>query len=116
YGDGNGISSLVGQMNVPREPYNAHDSRFNRLNEAGLMKKSTMNSACPFCNASLPPLSAPPAGDKLPCPRCGEMVPASRWHVDTSIAAGEPKYRPSPSPMLREGLPGNRKTAFIILG
>jgi hypothetical protein len=107
-------------MNVPWEPYNAHDSRFNRLDEAGLMKKSTMNSACPFCNTSLPPLSAPPAGEKLPCPRCGELVPASRWQVDTSIAAGEPKYNPAPSPAMsaaiRGGLPGNRKTAFIILG
>ncbi len=77
-----------------------------------------MNPAlCPFCNAALPPLAAAPTGDKFPCPRCGESVPAARWHVDTSIARGEPKWSPRPSSdEPRPPVPGKRKTALVILG
>ena len=72
-----------------------------------------MTTICPFCNGILPPLSAPPAAEKLPCPRCGELVVASRWQVDTSIVPGP---SPAMSAAIRGGLPGNRKTAFIIVG
>ena len=72
-----------------------------------------INILCPYCNAVLPPLSAPPAAAKLPCPRCGELVTASRWQVDTSIVPGP---SPAMSAAIRGGLPGIRKTALIIIG
>jgi hypothetical protein len=69
-------------------------------------------SVCPYCNAALPPLAAPPAAEKLPCPRCGEPVLASRWPVQTSLDVGEPPIHPStPS-----AVPGTRKTLLVILG
>jgi hypothetical protein len=76
-----------------------------------------LNSSCPYCNATLPPLATTPTTEKLPCPRCGEMVPAARWRVDaaTGIRPGEP---PLPTSLPRgEGTKAdNRKTAFIIVG
>lgn len=69
---------------------------------------------CPFCNAVLPPLSGLPAADKLPCPRCGELVPAARWRVETAIAAGVPKL--APPPPAEKNVPGTRKTALIVIG
>ncbi len=74
----------------------------------------TTMSACPFCNAVLPALTAPPAADKLPCPRCGELVPAVRWQVDTAIAAGAPKIEPPAA--IAEYVPGPRKTLLIVVG
>jgi hypothetical protein len=73
----------------------------------------TTTSCCPFCNAVLPKLTAPAAAEKIPCPRCGELIPAVRWEVTTSIAAGDPK---KPLPPGREPGPGIRKTAMVILG
>lgn len=70
-----------------------------------------MNDAnCPYCNAILPVLPAPPTSEKLACPRCGEMLASSRWHVDSAIAVGPPK---SPPPPTRP--PGIRKTLLIVL-
>ena len=83
-----------------------------------------MNSGvhvCPFCNGLLPGLSAQPSAEKLPCPRCGELIPASRWQVDTAIASGEPKL-PTPTAgadrpdVTQQIVPGIRKTALIVLG
>jgi hypothetical protein len=76
---------------------------------------------CPFCNGLLPALSTSPSAGKLPCPRCGELIAASRWQVDTAIASGEPKLtthtgaadRPDTT---RQNVPGIRKTALIVLG
>jgi hypothetical protein len=84
----------------------------------------SMNSGvpvCPFCNGLLPWLSAQPSAEKLPCPRCGELIPASRWRVDTAIASGEPKL-PTPTggadrpDATQQIVPGVRKTALIVLG
>ena len=71
-----------------------------------------MNDAnCPYCNAILPVLPAPPTSEKLACPRCGEMLASSRWHVDSAIAVGPPKSLP-PQPTRP---PGIRKTLLIVL-
>jgi hypothetical protein len=74
-------------------------------------------SLCPYCNALLPPLSHAPTAEKLPCPRCGEAVPAARWQVDEAahaLQAGLPTIQPrgdeQPAP------PGIRKTAFVVIG
>ncbi|MBI2804755.1 MAG: hypothetical protein HYX68_07195 [Planctomycetes bacterium] len=72
---------------------------------------------CPFCNAILPALAASPREDRVPCPRCGEAVPAGRWRVDP--AAGQVRAGPPPAPnpgSETAGVPGTRKTAFIVLG
>jgi len=74
-------------------------------------------SPCPFCNAPLPPLAATPAADKLPCPRCGELVPAARWVVDAalqSVREGSP--RPYAQTAKAEAAPRNRKTMLVLLG
>src|SRR6266851_3224135 len=76
---------------------------------------------CPFCNGLLPALSTSPSAGKLPCPRCGELIPASRWQVDTVIASGEPKLTTHTggadrSDATRQIVPGIRKTALIVLG
>jgi hypothetical protein len=68
--------------------------------------------SCPYCNAALPALTAPPTGEKLPCPRCGEPVPAARWRVQTAVVAGEPPVRAQAV----SAAPALRKTAFIVLG
>ncbi|MSQ97052.1 MAG: hypothetical protein EXR98_21200 [Gemmataceae bacterium] len=74
-------------------------------------KVDTTIHLCPFCNAALPPLGAPSSAEKLPCPRCGEPVPAARWHVEpTAIREGPP---PLASP---HATPGNRPTALVVLG
>ncbi len=67
---------------------------------------------CPFCNAVLPPLSAPPTLPRIPCPRCGEMVPATRWSVDLAAAslAGLPPKPVGPQ------VPGTRRTMLVLLG
>jgi hypothetical protein len=63
----------------------------------------------------------------MPCPRCGEAVPAARWPVDGAIQAGLPSVK---SAGIREGAPpgdkataakpdhasANRRTALVILG
>jgi hypothetical protein len=71
-------------------------------------------ASCPFCNAPLPPLAGAPSTEKLPCPRCGELVPAGCWRVDaaaTGIRAGQ-----AGKPDLRqEGKADNRKTALIMI-
>ncbi len=75
-------------------------------------------NSCPFCNAPLPPLAAAPTADKLPCPRCGELVPAARWRVDPAahgVREGEP------IPQVKADNRGefsssNRKTAFVVVG
>jgi hypothetical protein len=74
-------------------------------------------SLCPFCNAPLPPLAAPPAAEKLPCPRCGELVPAARWNID-AVAHSFREGAPLSPPMNSRArfAPANRKTAFIMLG
>lgn len=72
------------------------------------------DAGCPFCNAILPKLSAAPAAEKLPCPRCGELVPASRWQVNTSIPATTQSSATSAA--IAGERPGNRKTAMIVLG
>ena len=77
------------------------------------MIHSTEATLCPYCNAVLPLLSAPANADKLPCPRCGEPVPASRWQVDTAIASGPPKAAPAIAKVDRAA---NRRTIAIILG
>src|SRR5438105_11344212 len=46
--------------------------------------------ACPYCNAELPPLAAPPAGPRTPCPRCGEPVPSERFAVQVGVFGGPP--------------------------
>ncbi|MBI3823167.1 MAG: hypothetical protein HY289_10880 [Planctomycetes bacterium] len=68
-------------------------------------------AACPYCNAILPSLTAAPAAEKLPCPRCGELVPASRWQVDASVTPPSPAM----SAAIGAGRPGKRKTAVIIV-
>jgi hypothetical protein len=70
---------------------------------------NNMTTLCPYCNAVLPALSAPPTSNKLPCPRCGEPVPASRWRVDTAILS-------APPPRIEYNGAGKRQTAFIVLG
>ena len=71
-------------------------------------------SNCPFCNAPLPALAAPPAGANQPCPRCGEPVAAARWPIDpalaTAIQVGEAPVRPR-----TDFRPANRKTGLIVL-
>ena len=74
----------------------------------------TPDAQCPFCNGILPALPTRPTGAKLPCPRCGEPVPAARWPVGTAIASGEPPLAVQPPRMAP--VPGVRKTAFAILG
>ena len=78
------------------------------------MTQSTSAALCPFCNAVLPSLSAPATADRMPCPRCGEPVPASRWQVDTAIASGLPSLAAT-SPNHPTG-PDNRQTALFIVG
>ena len=68
-------------------------------------------AACPFCNAELPPLPAPPVGPRTPCPRCGEAVPSERFPLQTAIVAGPPP----PLAALPSNVPGNKKTARIVL-
>jgi hypothetical protein len=68
-----------------------------------------MTTLCPYCNGVLPVLAEPPTGEKLPCPRCGEPIPTSRWQVDPSLSA------PPPASAMPERQPGVRKTALIIL-
>jgi hypothetical protein len=68
---------------------------------------------CPFCNGVLPALSKPATADKLPCPRCGELVPAARWLVDASIASGPP---PAKAAVVQPEVPGTRKTMLIVVG
>ena len=68
---------------------------------------------CPFCNAVLPSLSSRPAAERLPCPRCGELVPAGRWKVDPSAQADLGGSRAAATAPVTLG---NRKTAFIVLG
>ena len=74
---------------------------------------------CPFCNAPLPPLAAPPTADKLPCPRCGEAVAAARWTVDP-LAHNVRENPASPAPYATkakaEAAPRNRKTALVLIG
>ena len=72
-------------------------------------------TSCPFCNALLPALTAPAAGEKLPCPRCGELVPAARWPVTTAIASGEPNVKPPAAELPLAQVPGKRKTALILV-
>lgn len=68
------------------------------------------DSTCPYCNATLPPLAAPPAGERVPCPRCGEPVPGERFPVER----GE---RPWPESVDDEAPPpGKQKTLTILLG
>ncbi len=64
-------------------------------------------SACPFCNAALPPLHAGPASRFTPCPRCGEPVPTDRFPRTT-----EPVTPPAIS---RAAAPGKGKTARTVL-
>jgi hypothetical protein len=72
----------------------------------------------------LPVLAAAPQQDHLPCPRCGEPVPASHWRHESAgaIRAGVPKgmpgaftATPGPQPSVPRDTKGIRKTAFIIL-
>jgi hypothetical protein len=76
---------------------------------------SMNDSHCPFCNAVLPALAAPPAGAKYPCPRCGEPVSAARWPIDPALAgairAGEPLAHALLG--IRAGI---RKTMLIVVG
>ena len=85
---------------------NSQDVPRDRL----MKERMTSESAnCPFCNARLPALAAVPIVDKLPCPRCGELIPAARWQFDPASAAPPTSEKPA-------ALPGNRKTMLIILG
>jgi hypothetical protein len=73
---------------------------------------STMSqSICPYCNAALPALAAPPTAEKLPCPRCGEPVPAARWQVDASVRTGAPPALATPPSQV----PGKGKTVVVLV-
>lgn len=72
-------------------------------------------SHCPFCNGVLPALAAPPAHDRLPCPRCGEPIPAARWPIDPALATAIQTAAP-PLPSPPDPRPANRKTGLIVLG
>ncbi|MBI1831575.1 MAG: hypothetical protein HYR84_09020 [Planctomycetes bacterium] len=67
---------------------------------------------CPYCNAVLPPLTATATAAKLPCPRCGELVPADRWTLDRAVAHGAP---PQEKPVEPTPTPGIRQTAWVVV-
>jgi len=72
---------------------------------------------CPYCNAVLPPMAATPTAEKLPCPRCGEAVPAARWQVEASANAIQPGLPAvtARNSEPREPVPGVKNTAIVVL-
>lgn len=71
--------------------------------------------SCPFCNAPLPALLAPPAGEKQACPRCGEPVAAARWPIDAGAGA-KTALETAPAASAPNVRTSNRKTGLIVLG
>src|SRR5437660_1440552 len=67
-------------------------------------------ATCPFCNAELPPLPAASANERVPCPRCGEPVPASRFPVGPAATSHAPSADPT------EMQQRKRATLFLLLG
>jgi len=68
-------------------------------------------STCTACNAILPTISAPAAAEKLPCPRCGELVPAARWPLAVAQGIAPPPAKPAES----DPPPGIHQTAWIVV-
>jgi hypothetical protein len=85
----------------------------NTTVQANNISMDSANSLCPFCNAVLPALGSAPSAERLPCPRCGEPVPAARWRVETGVREGPPPAAPAPP---AGPVPGIHNTMRVVVG
>ena len=71
-----------------------------------------MTLTCPFCNAVIPPMPGLVLGQRIACPRCGEMFAVS--HVpDTPVA---PVISPMRERVVSKPVRANRLVGAIVLG